>query len=84
MNCWERLDCGREAGGVNVAELGVCPAYTAGAGEACWLVAGTFCGGTIQGTHAEKETSCMACEHYRSFDMRHRSNMRKQFVQIIK
>ena len=25
MNCWEVMGCGLEAGGANVAELGVCP-----------------------------------------------------------
>lgn len=79
MNCWEFKKCGREKGGVKSNELGVCPAYTRGAGQACWLVAGTFCGGKVQGTFAEKEHSCMQCDFYKSFDLAHRTKVRKLF-----
>ncbi|MGD0283853.1 MAG: two-CW domain-containing protein, partial [Dissulfurispiraceae bacterium] len=30
MNCWEFKKCGREMGGVNIEQLGVCPAYPHG------------------------------------------------------
>ncbi len=33
-----------------------------GAGRACWAVVGSFCGGKIQGTHAEKLKDCTKCE----------------------
>ncbi len=49
MNCWEFKKCGREAGGAKVAELGVCPAYP-NAGTHCARIAGTFCGGKVQGS----------------------------------
>jgi len=75
MNCWEYMKCGREAGGKNAAQSGVCPAYTEealdgihdgrNAGRACWVVAGTFCGGEVQGTHAQKEKNCIACPFHR-------------------
>lgn len=75
-NCWEIRGCGREAGGADVSVHGICPAYTderldgvhggKNAGRACWMVAGTFCGGELQGTFAEKEKNCLKCEVYRS------------------
>ena len=70
MNCWEFKKCGREEGGSKAAELGVCPASTeervdgANGGRACWPIVGTFCGGKIQGTFAQKVSSCMECDFY--------------------
>ena len=74
MNCWEFKKCGREVGGSNAAELGVCPAYEEkrldgvhggqNAGRSCWAIAGTFCGGQVQGSFAEKEKNCLACDFY--------------------
>lgn len=53
-------------------ELGICPAAQStehhgmnrgnNAGRICWAVAGTMCGAKIQGTHAEKMSSCMMCQ----------------------
>ena len=83
MNCWEHKKCGRTPGGKNVAEMGVCPAYTEKAGQACWLVAGTFCGGQVQGTFAKKEKSCMMCDFYQSFDLAHRARVREQFGSLM-
>jgi len=50
-NCWEFKKCGRENGGSKVKEMGVCPANPHH-GRDCWMVAGTFCGGKVQGTNA--------------------------------
>lgn|SRR5574341_489867 len=71
-NCWEFKKCGREPGGKKAAELGVCPATTTAgldgvhggknAGRACWVVAGSLCGGKIQGTYAQKLSNCWRCE----------------------
>src|ERR1035437_8652565 len=83
MNCWDFMKCGRIPGGANSTELGICPAYTAGAGQACWLVAGTFCGGRVQGTFAQKETACQECEFYKQFDPQHQSQMRAQFWYVV-
>ena len=73
-NCWEYKKCGREQGGSNAAELGVCPSVTEtrvdglnsgkNGGRTCWAVTGTLCGGQIQGTFAQKLTNCMSCEFY--------------------
>lgn len=75
MNCWEFKHCGRQPGGAKVAELGVCPAaseaklhganHGQNGGRACWGVAGTLCGGKVQGTYATKLGNCMACEFYK-------------------
>ncbi len=82
-NCWEVTKCGREEGGTHVAELGVCPAYTAKAGRACWLVAGTFCNGAVQGTQAQKAGTCLICDFYRQFDLAHRSAVRRNFAHLL-
>lgn len=65
MNCWEFKKCGREPGGAKVAQLGVCPAAPEH-GDHCARVAGTLCGGVVQGTFASKVRNCMACEFYKS------------------
>jgi hypothetical protein len=74
LNCWQYKRCGREVGGSKVKELGICPASTQqllngvhsgeNAGRACWVVAGTFCGGKVQGTFAKKFENCEQCEFY--------------------
>ncbi len=74
LNCWEFKKCGREPGGAKVNELGVCPATievklhgTHGgknAGRACWVVAGSMCGGKVQGTFAQKYGNCVKCDFF--------------------
>lgn len=74
VNCWEFKSCGREPGGPRVGELGACPAAADVAysgvhggingGRCCWGVAGTFCGGTVQGTFAQKLATCVGCEFF--------------------
>lgn len=76
QNCWEFKQCGRQLGGTKVSELGLCPASTEkrldgsnqgkNAGRTCWFVAGTLCGGKVQGTFAAKLANCMKCEFYQS------------------
>jgi hypothetical protein len=65
MNCWDFKKCGREQGGAKAAELGVCPAWPNN-GSGCARVAGTLCGGKVQGTFASKLSNCMKCEFYNS------------------
>ena len=65
MNCWEFKKCGRERGGVNEKALGICPAYP-DSGKNCARVAGTLCGGKVQGTFSSKLTSCMQCDFFKS------------------
>ena len=74
MNCWEFKKCGRQPGGEKAGELGVCVAANfdkmdkinggSNGGRTCWVVAGTLCGGRIQGSFAQKIANCMGCEFY--------------------
>jgi hypothetical protein len=74
LNCWEYRKCGREPGGENTSEFGVCPASTEGrlngvhggvsAGRACWVVGGTICDGNPHGTFAKKINDCKQCKFY--------------------
>jgi CRP-like cAMP-binding protein len=69
------MSCGREQGGVHVLELGICPAASdisynginsgKNAGRICWAVAGTLCGGKVQGSFAEKRVSCTSCDFFK-------------------
>ncbi|MCL5266000.1 MAG: hypothetical protein M1343_12570 [Chloroflexi bacterium] len=75
QNCWQMKACGREPGGSKAGQMGVCPAAKdkehnginggVNGGRICWAVAGTFCGGIVQGTFAEKQASCLACDIYK-------------------
>ncbi|MBN1881442.1 MAG: hypothetical protein JW885_04645 [Deltaproteobacteria bacterium] len=72
VNCWEFEKCGREPGGEHAGDMGVCPAATNGsgsngglhAGRSCWIVAGTYCRGKVQGRFAQKLPECMQCDFY--------------------
>ena len=76
LNCWEFKKCGREPGGIKIHELGVCPATVevrlhgvhggSNAGRACWVVAGSFCGGKVQGSFAQKYGNCIKCDFYQA------------------
>jgi len=71
-NCWEFKKCGRQQGGEKSKELGVCPASLPNefndvnkgrnGGRFCWAIAGTQCGGKVQGTYARKFMCCLECD----------------------
>jgi hypothetical protein len=73
-NCWEIMRCGREPMGENVEKHGICPAATfdllngvhggKNAGRVCWIIAGTMCGGEIEGSFAKKYKDCRECSFY--------------------
>lgn len=75
LNCWEIEKCERQPGGLKTRELGTCPASTdiaanglnggKNGGRICWAIAGTLCGGKIQGSYADKQSSCMFCQVYK-------------------
>ena len=69
-NCWEIKDCGRQSGGGNVTELGECVASKQGLGHSCWAIAGTLCGGSVQGSVAQKQGNCMSCNVYGLYNRR--------------
>lgn len=57
-----------------MAELGVCSAARTTEGDGlnggknggriCWAVAGTFCGGEVQGEFAHKIATCLGCDFF--------------------
>ncbi|MHB8967728.1 MAG: bifunctional diguanylate cyclase/phosphohydrolase [Thermoleophilia bacterium] len=51
--CWELKDC----------HVGECPAHGR-ENVRCWLLAGTFCRGEVQGEFAQKLGDCVECEVY--------------------
>jgi len=78
MNCWEFKKCGREPGGAK-SDQDACPASMdprlhgvhngRRAGRACWVIAGTKCGGKEQGTFANKYHNCDKCDFYKMVKM---------------
>ncbi len=54
--CWKFMGCDRHTG-----KEAKCPAYPH-FGRVCWVVAGTFCEGKVQGTYAQKCDDCRKCE----------------------
>ncbi len=94
QNCWEYMKCGRQPGGVKASELGVCPAADdrsydginsgKNAGRFCWAVAGTFCGGKVQGTFADKRESCLSCGFFNKVRAEEgTANLRTKFLRFI-
>jgi hypothetical protein len=73
-NCWDYMECGRGPGSGRVVPHGSCPATkemrlhgTHGgmnAGRACWVIAGTLCGGGVAGTFASKFRDCKVCPFF--------------------
>jgi hypothetical protein len=67
-NCWEFFECGREPGGVNTSESGVCPAAANPAfygvnggrngGRACWVATG-------ESDACRLSEKCADCEFYK-------------------
>ncbi len=72
LNCWEFKRCGREPGGPKAKEFGPCPVVTyvalnglhggKNAGRACWVIAGSLCGGKVQGNEEQKRKGCWECD----------------------
>src|SRR5512140_949259 len=89
-NCWEFKKCGREPGGETANELGVCPATIddrlhgihegTNAGRACWVISGTLCGGTAQGTYAQKYETCMLCDFYQAVRSEEKKETQKVYA----
>ncbi|MGD2095795.1 MAG: hypothetical protein PVH77_12380 [Phycisphaerales bacterium] len=73
-NCWEFMNCGRQPEGDKAEELGACLASTnekhdgknngKNAGRYCWKIAGTMCGGRVQGSFASKVIDCVRCKFF--------------------
>jgi len=73
LNCWEYKKCGYGPKGHKYNHL-TCPTVTESrldgvhngfqAGRACWVIAGTYCNGSVQGKFAQKYNTCMHCDFY--------------------
>ena len=74
LNCWEFMQCGRGPGEsqekgkepcVATMEKGLHRVHGGvNSGRACWVVAGTYCGGSVQGDFAKKIEACKGCDFY--------------------
>jgi len=53
VKCWEIKQCDEQG----------CPAHMNTCGR-CWLIAGTMCGGEVQGKYAQKYKTCCECSVY--------------------
>ena len=94
LNCWEYMKCGRQPGGKKAVERGACPAAKdasfnginrgKNAGRICWALAGTFCGGMIQGTFADKRESCTTCHFYQMVQREEgKDNVHTKFLRFV-
>ena len=85
-NCWEVKNCGREPNGAKEIELGACNAATdsrldgihdgKNGGRTCWVIAGTLCGGKVQGIFAAKLQNCLKCEFYNTVNNEEGANFK--------
>jgi hypothetical protein len=50
------------------------------AGRSCWVLAGTLCGGRIQGTFAQKYENCTVCDFYKSVKDEEKANYEMSIV----
>ena len=74
INCWEFKKCGREPGGENVPEHGVCPAATESrangihrgknGGRCCWVISDSYCKINENGGVPRGFITCRKCEFY--------------------
>ena len=74
LNCWEFKKCGREPGGKNTLEHGVCPvAIEIGAdgvhngkngGRCCWVITNSVYEENSYGFSLEKSRKCRECDFY--------------------
>lgn len=65
-NCWDHHGCHKESCAAHSETRlhGVHGGHNAG--RSCWAVAGTRCGGKVQGDYAQKIGNCMKCDFYQS------------------
>ena len=72
LNCWQYRRCGREPGGENVSELGICNAalpskndlvnHGKNSGRICWTIADTKCDGEPTCKILDDINTCLTCE----------------------
>ena len=72
INCWEFMKCGREEGGKNAQESGVCPVAAAifadglnggsNGGRICWVTAEELPEGSLSCKGLNHISACFSCE----------------------
>ncbi len=72
-NCWDIKGCNFER----------CPSYGV-KNHRCWQIAGTYCGGMVQGTFAQKIDDCKECSVYMMATPDQMSNVQETFNNIMK
>ncbi len=92
LNCWEIKKCGRQVGGDKAKELGTCIAAQEtrvngvnggqNGGRSCFAIAGTLCGGKVQGSFASKMQNCLDCDFFKLITKEEGAN-RKNIKEII-
>ncbi len=90
QNCWEYKRCGRQPQGHHVFDQGVCPAAIeerldgvhggTNAGRARWVIAGTMCGGQVQGSFGSKYRNCEQCDFYQMARQEERGTFKLSIV----
>ncbi len=90
LNCWEVMKCGRGPGKLLSGKMEICPVAAEKrlngkhggrqAGRACWVVAGTFCGGKVQGTFAKKFNACKTCVFYKKVRAEEGDDFQEPFI----
>lgn len=81
LNCWEFKKCGREPGGRNIAQYGICSIPVAvdsdgmndgkNGGRACWLWRESACGDIMRKCSVEEIRECRECDFYKSVSETH-------------
>jgi hypothetical protein len=81
INCWEYIRCGRELGGNNTTESGVCPASThtladgflggVNGGRACYFIMGTLCCGEVDLNIDKNSKNCTKCSFREKLQKKH-------------
>jgi len=94
QNCWEFNRCGRGPDDTEEGGQERCPAATeqrlagvhggTNSGRACWVVAGTHCGGKAQGTHAAKQGGCEQCAFYQQVAREEGANLQRSFALLAR
>jgi len=92
LNCWEFKKCGYNADGRNASGMGMCSAVIENrlngvhgginAGRACWVVSGTLCGGSEQGSYSQKIAECRACEFFHYVNRQEGENALKTITML--
>ncbi len=93
LNCWEFKNCGREEGGVNTEEFGICPASQSmefdevndgiNGGRFCWVVEGTVCNGELQGNRMDKLKDCLNCDFLKTVNQEQGRDFALTLKQIL-